>query len=88
MTQTIEYKQHSHLDPALSDPATRTLSAHKVTGRWLNTNRETSGIAECVIEQDGEQFTVALVGEFIEMAVTTIPGPKEATVVPGSQLVF
>src|SRR5882724_8119912 len=62
MTQTIEYKQHSHLDPALSDPATRTLSAHKVTGRWLNTNRETGGIAECVIEQIGEQFEVTLVG--------------------------
>lgn len=62
MTQTIEFKQSSHLDPALSDPATRTLSAHKLTGRWLNTNRETGGIAECVIEQDGEQFNVKVVG--------------------------
>lgn len=62
MTQTLEFKQSSHLDPALSDPVTRTLSAHKVTGRWLNTNRETGGIAECMIEQDGEQFSITLVG--------------------------
>jgi hypothetical protein len=62
MTQIFEFKQHSHLDPALSDPATKTLSAHKVTGHWLNTNRDTGGIAECLIEQEGEQFSVTLVG--------------------------
>lgn len=62
MTPTIEFKQSSHLDPALSDPATRTLNADKLTGRWVNTNRETGGIAECVIAQDGEQFTVRVVG--------------------------
>ena len=62
MTQTLEFRQSSHLDPALSDPATRTLNADKVTGRWLNTNRETAGIGECLIEQDGEQFIVTVVG--------------------------
>ena len=62
MTQSLEFRQNSHLDPALSDPTTRTLNAHKVTGRWVNTNRETRGIAECVIKQDGEQFIVSVLG--------------------------
>lgn len=62
MTNTIEFKQSGDLDPALSDPATRTLSGDKLTGRWLNTNRETQGIAECVIEKDGELFNVSAVG--------------------------
>ena len=62
MHRTLEFMQSSHLDPALSDPATRTLNAHKVTGRWVNTNRETRGIAECLVEQNGEQFVVSIVG--------------------------
>jgi hypothetical protein len=59
---TFEFKQSGHLNPALSDPATRTLNADKLIGRWVNTNRETHGIAECVIEKDGELFSVSLVG--------------------------
>lgn len=62
MTQTLEFKQSSHLDPALSDPATRTLNADKLIGRWVNTNSETQGIAEIVILQDGEEFSVSAVG--------------------------
>jgi hypothetical protein len=31
-------------------------------GHWLNTNRETRGIAECVIAQDGEAVTVSITG--------------------------
>jgi hypothetical protein len=62
MTQTFEFKQLGHLNPALSDPATRTLNADKLTGRWVNTNSETQGIAEIVIEQDGERFSVSAVG--------------------------
>lgn len=62
MTQTLEFKQSSHLDPALSDPATRTLNADKLIGRWVNTNSETRGIAEIVILQDGEEFSVSAVG--------------------------
>ena len=62
MTQTLEFRQRGHLDPALSDPGTRSLNAHKLTGRWVNTNRGTQGIAECVIEQDGEEFSVRVVG--------------------------
>lgn len=62
MTQTLAFKQSSHLDPALSDPATRTLNADKLIGRWLNTNSETQGIAEIVIKQDDEEFSVSAVG--------------------------
>lgn len=29
-------------------------------GHWLNTNRDTRGIAECVIAQDGEGITVSI----------------------------
>lgn len=62
MISTLEFKQTGHLNPALSDPATKTLSADKLIGRWLNTNRETQGIAECVIEKDGDQFKVSVLG--------------------------
>ena len=62
MTPILEFKQNSHLDPVLTDPATRVLQADKLLGRWLNTNRETRGISECVIDRDGEQFTVSAVG--------------------------
>lgn len=62
MINTLEFKQSGHLNAALSDPVTKTLSADKLTGRWVNTNRETQGIAECVIEKDGAQFKVSVVG--------------------------
>ena len=34
-------------------------------GRWLNTNRDTRGISECVVAEDGEGITVSItaVGE-------------------------
>lgn len=62
MINALEFKQSGHLNPALSDPVTKTLSADKLTGRWVNTNRETQGIAECLIEKDGELFRVSVVG--------------------------
>jgi hypothetical protein len=62
MTQNFEFKQSGHLNPALSDPATMTLSADRLIGRWANTNRETLGLAEFLIEQDGERFSVSGVG--------------------------
>lgn len=31
-------------------------------GHWLNTNRETRGIAECVVAQDDEGITVSITG--------------------------
>jgi hypothetical protein len=33
-----------------------------VLGRWLNTNRETRGIAECVIARDNDDITVRITG--------------------------
>jgi hypothetical protein len=62
VTQTFEFKQSGHLHPALTDPATRSLNADKLTGRWVNTDPETQGLAEIVIEQDGEGFSVSAVG--------------------------
>lgn len=62
MTQTTEFKLSGQLDPALSDPATRTLQADKLIGRWLNTNPETQGVAEIIIERAGESFLVGVLG--------------------------
>ena len=58
----MEFKQSGHLDLALTDPSTRTLKTDRLTGRWLNTNPDTEGVVECVINQDGEFFTVDIVG--------------------------
>jgi hypothetical protein len=69
MTQTFEFKQSGHLNPALSDPAARTLNADKLIGRWLNTNRETRGISEIVIERESEGFKVHVVGVGIDEPV-------------------
>jgi hypothetical protein len=33
-----------------------------VLGRWLNTNRESRGIAECVIAQENDGITVRIIG--------------------------
>lgn len=62
MTQPFEFKQSGHLDPALTDPAAKTLNAERLTGRWANTNRDTRGIAEISIRQDGVRFFVGVVG--------------------------
>jgi hypothetical protein len=61
MPQTIEFKQSSHLHPALTDPGT-VLSADKLLGRWFNTNRETHGIAECTVKKDGDGVSVTVIG--------------------------
>lgn len=61
MTEPLEFKQNGHLDSALLDPAT-TSRAEKLIGRWLNTNPDTQGIAECEIQPDGDQFTIKLSG--------------------------
>ena len=62
MAQTLEFKLSGQLDPALSDPATRTLQADKLIGRWLNANPETQGVAEIIIERAGESFLVGVLG--------------------------
>lgn len=62
MTHPFEFKQSSDLNPTLLNSATRTMDTDKLVGRWLNTNPETRGLAEFVIEQDGERFSVSAVG--------------------------
>lgn len=62
MTSILEFKQRSHLNPELTDPAGRQLSGEKLLGRWVNTNHETKGIAECVIAKDGDHYSVGIFG--------------------------
>ena len=62
MTIEMDFMQSSHLDPALVDPATSSLPGEKLVGRWINTNYETRGVAECVIQKEGEQFLVSITG--------------------------
>jgi len=62
VTETIQFKQSGDLDPALLDPATRELSADRLIGRWVNTDKDTRGIASIVIERNDEQFTVRVWG--------------------------
>jgi hypothetical protein len=59
MTQ-IAFKQNSHLNESLYEPVSGTLE--KLLGRWVNTNRETRGIAECTVARDGDQIKVSVVG--------------------------
>ena len=58
MTQAA-YKQRSHLNPELSSASA---NLEKLLGRWLNTNHETRGIAECTVAKDGDQIKVNIVG--------------------------
>jgi len=62
MTQTFEFKQSAHLNAALTDPATKTLNADKLIGRWVNTDSGTQGLAEILIERDGDAFGVGAIG--------------------------
>ena len=57
----MEFRQNSHLDPALLDPAT-TSRAENLIGRWLNTNPDTKGIAECEVQRSDDEFTIKLSG--------------------------
>jgi len=59
---TVAFKQTSHLEPALTDPATRTLNAEGLLGRWKNTNPKTSGISEIIITRAGSRFVVTPIG--------------------------
>jgi hypothetical protein len=59
MTQ-VAFKQSSHLNPELYSAATGNIE--KLFGRWLNTNRDTRGIAECTIAREGDQIKVSVIG--------------------------
>lgn len=56
------FKQKSHLHPDLTAPGAATTNAEKLIGRWLNTNFETRGIAECTVARDGNGFSVNIRG--------------------------
>jgi hypothetical protein len=58
MTETA-FKQNSHLNPELQTAAP---NVENLLGRWLNTNRETRGIVECTVAQDGKQIKVNILG--------------------------
>ena len=38
------------------------IDANKLIGRWLNTDRATQGVAEIVIDQEGDHFYVSIKG--------------------------
>jgi len=58
----MNFKQKSHLHPDLLDAAAADLNPDKLLGRWLNTNWETRGIAECTIARDGDEISVDIIG--------------------------
>jgi hypothetical protein len=58
----MEFRQSGHLNPALRDPAAREANAEKLSGRWVNTNRETRGVAEIVVAQEDGRFAVRVKG--------------------------
>jgi hypothetical protein len=60
--QSVEFKQNSHLEPALTDPATRTLNVEGLLGTWKNTNAKTPGLSEIVVAREGARFFISLVG--------------------------
>jgi hypothetical protein len=62
MQSILQFKQRSHLNPALVDAVTTQLSGEKLIGKWLNTNHETQGIAECVIARSADGYNVTIRG--------------------------
>jgi hypothetical protein len=60
--ERVAFKQNSHLEPALTDPATRTLNVEGLLGTWKNTNTKTTGLSEIVIDREGSRFLISLVG--------------------------
>lgn len=62
MTPTLAFKQATDLQPALANRGEGNLNGDKLIGRWVNTNRDTKGIAECAIAADGESYSVSISG--------------------------
>ena len=58
----MNFKQKSHLHPDLLNPAAANLSPDKLLGRWINTNWETRGIAECTVTRAGDDINVNIIG--------------------------
>ena len=62
MTSALAFKQSMDLNPALAVAANKRSHDPKLIGRWLNTNRDSKGLAECTIATDGENYSVSIVG--------------------------
>lgn len=84
MTTTLAFKQSSDLNPALEPSATSELTGAKLLGRWVNTNTETRGIAECQVVAEGDGFTVKILGvgeegliEWPQVRATTLANLEE-----------
>lgn len=60
--ERVAFKQISHLEPALTDPATKTLNVEGLLGTWKNTNTKTPGLSEIVIDREDSRFLISLVG--------------------------
>ena len=58
----MNFKQKSHLHPDLLNPAAANLNPDKLLGRWINTNWETRGIAECTVTRAGDDINVHIIG--------------------------
>jgi hypothetical protein len=56
------FKQKSHLHEDLKEPGATITNPENMLGRWLNTNFETRGIAECIVTRDADNFNVSIVG--------------------------
>lgn len=74
---SLEFRQNGHLDPALVDPAT-TSRAEKLLGRWVNTNPDTKGIAECEVHRDGDEITIKLSGVGVDGPIAWPPARTKA----------
>ncbi|HSS22490.1 MAG TPA: hypothetical protein VLL54_20635 [Pyrinomonadaceae bacterium] len=59
MSATLKFKQSNDLNPRLMGPR---LDGAKLIGRWLNTNRNSKGLAECSITAEGEHYNIRLTG--------------------------
>jgi len=60
--ENLEFNQIRDLDRALIDSDGQSLNADRLTGDWLNTDRNTRGLREITIERTGERFSVSARG--------------------------
>ena len=60
--ENLEFNQIRDLDRALIDSDVQSLNADRLTGHWLNTDRNTRGLREITIERTGERFSVSARG--------------------------
>lgn len=62
MVDNLAFKQRSHLDPGLTNPPAIGEQFGKLVGRWINTDPDTQGLSEIVIEDHRGQLSVTPMG--------------------------